>query len=495
MITKRYISLQIGYKAGLQSGNIITQSPAFVKSKFSENNKFIRSIVWEAPFAYNNITKKPEESEKSMKFGFYTLGCKVNLFETQALMRLAQARGHEICSRDADAFIINTCSVTAVSDHKNLRAFHKIRRENPRAVIAACGCFAQTEPDKLRATGEIDLICGTSARADVLALCEAAVAGRRETDLSRFRMPGRAFEPLPAGVPQGRTRALLKLEDGCDNYCAYCIIPYARGHVRSLPLAEAVHEAERLRDAGVHEIVLTGIEISSYGRDLDGQPTLTDAAETLCRAVPAVYFRLGSLEPRTVNADFCARLSALPNLRPHFHLSLQSGCDAVLARMKRRYDTAFFLERCRMLRAAFPDCSITTDLIVGFPGETEDEFAQTLAFLETCALSDVHVFPYSARPGTPAADMDGQLPQTEKEVRAVRAKAVAARTARAYRLRFVGRTLNVLFEHRTPNGAWSGHSPYCFPVRASHPAIAKNRFVPVRITQVTEDGLSGTALL
>lgn len=431
-----------------------------------------------------------------MKFGFYTLGCKVNLFETQALMQQAQARGHEICSRDADAFIINTCSVTAISDHKNLRAFHKIRRENPRAIIAACGCFAQTEPEKLQASGEIDLICGTAARSDVIALCEQAVQGKYPQDLAKFRTLDRSYELLPAGVPAGRTRALLKVEDGCDNYCTYCIIPYARGHVRSMPLDTAVSEAVRLAQAGVHEIVVTGIEISSYGRDFPEPSSLLTLIAALCQAVPQTFIRLGSLEPRTIDEDFCRSLSQYSNLRPHFHLSLQSGCDAVLSRMKRRYTTAFFAERCEMLRSYFPDCSITTDLIVGFPGETDAEFQDTLRFIKQCNFSDMHVFPYSVRPGTPAAAMPMQITDAEKAARAGQVKSVAAQMSQAYRERFIGRTLSVLFEHPVAGtDTWSGHSDYCFSVQATHPTIAKNKLLLVHITGLTETGLSGKICL
>ena len=186
-----------------------------------------------------------------MKFGFYTLGCKVNLFETQALMQQARANGHDVCSKNADVFIINTCSVTAISDRKNIRAFHKIRRENPQALLVACGCFAQTEPDKLEASGEIDFICGTASRGEIIALCEQAVQGNREVNLEKFRTLDRTYEVLPAGVPEGRTRALLKIEDGCDQYCTYCIIPYARGHVRSMPPALVIEEAVRLSQANV----------------------------------------------------------------------------------------------------------------------------------------------------------------------------------------------------------------------------------------------------
>lgn len=430
-----------------------------------------------------------------MKFGFYTLGCKVNLFETQALMQQAAARGHEICTHDADAFIINTCSVTAVSNHKNLRAFHKIRRENPHAVIAACGCFAQTEPEKLQALGEIDLVCGNAARSDVIALCEDAVKGRQPADLERFRKLDHTYEFLPAGIPAGRTRALLKIEDGCDNYCTYCIIPYARGHVRSMQLDAAVSEAVRLSQLGVQEIILTGIEISSYGRDLPDHPSLCDLVSALCEAVPHTHIRLGSLEPRTIDSEFCRILSQYPNLRPHFHLSLQSGCDHTLARMKRRYSTAFFAERCAMLRACFPDCSITTDLIVGFPGESPDEFNTTLEFIQQCAFSDMHVFPYSIRPGTPAASMRMQIKEPEKAARAQQVKDLAAQMSQAYRSRFIGRVLPVLFEHSIHHSdIWSGHSDYCFSVQASHPDIHKNCQLPVFITGLTETGLQGTVI-
>ena len=425
-----------------------------------------------------------------MKFGFYTLGCKVNLFETQALMQQARANGHDICSKDADVFVINTCSVTAISDRKNIRAFHKIRRENPKALLVACGCFAQTEADKLEASGEIDLICGTASRGEIIALCEQAVQGNREIDLAKFRVLNRTYEVLPAGVPEGRTRALLKIEDGCDQYCTYCIIPYARGHVRSMPPALVIEEAVRLAQANVQEIMLTGIEISSYGRDLPEQTNFTALIAMLCEAVPNTYIRLGSLEPRTIDTEFCSRLQRYENLRPHFHLSLQSGCNRILARMKRRYTSEFFAERCAMLRQSFPDCSITTDLIVGFPGETDTDFAQTLEFIRACDFSDIHVFPYSVRSGTPAADMPDQIPLAVKNQRAEQVKKIAAQMSKQYREKFVGRTLEVLFEH--PDGdIWSGHSAYCFPVTASGQEIQKNKLCQVHIMAVTDTGVSG----
>lgn len=423
-----------------------------------------------------------------MRFSFFTLGCKVNLFETQALEQLAQARGHEIVDKDADAVIINTCTVTSVSDHKNIRAFHRLRKDHPRAVIAACGCFAQTDPERVRATGEIDLICGTANRADVIARCEAAVQGK---DVPTCTQADGGYELLPAGVPRGRTRALLKIEDGCNNFCTYCIIPYARGRVRSLPPAQAEQETARLEGQGVHEIVLTGIEIASYGRDLQPAVSLTDLLCDLLPAHPAVRFRLGSLDPRVVDADFCNRLADFPNLARHFHLSLQSGCDSVLRRMGRKYTTEGYAQAVERVRAVFPDASITTDLIVGFPGETEEEFAATLTFLERCAFAAVHVFPFSVREGTRAAQMAGQLSQQEKTARAEQAKSVALRLSEAYRCGFVGRELTVLPEHRI-GGFWAAHGTYGFPIYIEEDIrVQKNGPVTVRLEALYHDGLRG----
>lgn len=420
-----------------------------------------------------------------MKFAFFTLGCKVNLFETQALMQLAASRGHEIVERDADAVIVNTCTVTSVSDHKNIRAFHKLRKDNPQAVIAACGCFAQTDPERIRATGEIDLVCGTSNRAQTIDLCEAAVEGR-DAKPQTGDAPG--YELLPAGIPKGRTRALLKIEDGCNNFCSYCIIPYARGRVRSLPPEQAERETARLQDAGVHEIVLTGIEIASYGRDLTPQLSLADLLCRLLTRHPAIRFRLGSLDPRVVDQAFCSRLSELDNLARHFHLSLQSGCDTVLERMGRKYTTAQYYHSVQLLRQAFPDCSITTDLIVGFPGETEVEFEQTLAFLEQCAFASVHVFPYSARKGTRAASMPGQLSRREKMARADHARQTAAALSERYRRRFIGCQMQALPEHQTEDGLWAAHGMYGFPIYIEGAGV-KNHPVEVRVQALHYDGV------
>nr|WP_297172390.1 tRNA (N(6)-L-threonylcarbamoyladenosine(37)-C(2))-methylthiotransferase MtaB [uncultured Agathobaculum sp.] len=422
-----------------------------------------------------------------MKFGFFTLGCKVNLFETQALTQLAAARGHEIVDRNADAVIINTCTVTSASDHKNIRAFHKLRRDNPHAVIAACGCFAQVDPERVHAVKEIDLVCGTGDRARVIELCEAAAAGRSVTAAA---VRSDSYESLPAGVPRGRTRALLKIEDGCDYCCTYCIIPHARGRVRSLPPKHAQQEVQRMQQGGVHEIVLTGIELASYGRDLSPRISLTQLLCRLLTDFPDIRFRLGSLDPRMVDGLFCKAVAGFGNLAEHFHLSLQSGCDSVLARMGRRYSTEEYFQGVQLLRKTFPDCSITTDLIVGFPGETEGEFLQTLTFLEKCAFASVHVFPYSARKGTRAADMPDQLSQREKAARAKRAKAVAAKLREQYLTRFIGRTMQALPEHLTGE-QWTAHGRYEFPIYIKGMGASKNNPVGVRITGLYRDGVCG----
>ncbi len=420
-----------------------------------------------------------------MKFAFYTLGCKVNLFETQALRQLVQERGHVIVEQDADAVIINTCTVTSVSDHKNIRAFHKMRKENPDAVIAACGCFAQLDPERIQKTNEIDIICGTRDRAAVIGQCEQAVLGY---SLQAEETPHDAFELLPAGVPAGRTRALLKIEDGCDNYCTYCIIPYARGHVRSMPLEKINQEVARLVQEDVHEIVLTGIEISAYGKDLQPTVSLTDLLYHLLHTYPDMRFRLGSLDPRIIDESFCDRLCNFPNLARHFHLSLQSGCNSVLKRMGRRYTAEQYYSKVKLLNKFFPRCSITTDLIVGFPGETEDEFQQSLRFLKECKFAAVHVFPFSPREGTRAAKMADQLPNTMKADRASQAKIIAADLSAQYLTQFIGDTLTVLPEHKV-NGRWASHGSYGFPVYIEGTGIKKNLPVDIRTTARFRDGL------
>ena len=405
-----------------------------------------------------------------MKIAIYTLGCKVNQYETQAMETILRQRGHQLVDfeEQADAYIINTCTVTAVSDKKSRQAIRRCRRLNSEAVVAVCGCYAQTTPEAVEAL-EVDLIYGTGDRMQFLEDLESAVHGRQKVNVDEV-MARRSFEFLPAGGLEGRTRCMLKVEDGCVNFCTYCTIPYARGPVRSLSLDQAVAEARRMEEQGYREIVLTGIEISSWGKDLRNGLSLIDLIEGICQAVPGLRIRLGSLEPRTITEDFCLRAAKLPNLCPHFHLSLQSGCDATLKRMNRKYDTARYLESCALLRQHFDRPAITTDLITGFPGETEEEFSATLDFIQRANFAAMHIFPYSRRSGTPAYDMPDQVPMAEKEARAHRAAQVAAQMEADYLAHYVGKTLPVLFEEEK-DGLWRGHAPNYVEIRCKGEAL------------------------
>ena len=402
-----------------------------------------------------------------MRIALYTLGCKVNQYETQAMEQELTTQGHELVAFEepADAYIINTCSVTAVSDKKSRQMIRRAKKMNPHAIVAACGCYAQTHTDEVAALG-IDLVGGTGQRMEFLRQLLAAAEEKRQRVLVDDALRRHEFEVLPAGGQMSRTRAMLKVEDGCRNFCSYCIIPFARGPVRSLPLHEAVRQTEQLAAEGYREVVLTGIEISSWGQDLAGEQSLIDLLEAVSEAAGDMRLRLGSLEPRTITENFCRRASRLKNLCPHFHLSLQSGCDETLRRMNRRYDTARYLESVALLRAYFSGVAVTTDLITGFPGETEEEFEKTLAFLRRCAFAQIHVFPYSIRPGTRAAAME-QVPKSVKEARAARAGQVAAELHEKYLRSCVGQTFPVLFEQAGEDGCFVGHAPNYMEVAAA----------------------------
>ena len=422
-----------------------------------------------------------------MRIAIYTLGCKVNQYETQAMEQELAAQGHELVDfeQPADAYIINTCSVTAISDKKSRQMIRRARKLNPDAIVAACGCYVQTHTDEVLELG-IDLVGGTGQRMEFLRQLLTA-AEKKTRVLVDDALHRHEFEILPAGGQMSRTRAMLKVEDGCRNFCTYCIIPFARGPVRSLPISEAVAQTGQLAAEGYQEVVITGIEISSWGQDLDGEKSLMDLLEAVSAAAGEMRLRLGSLEPRTITEDFCRRAAKLTNLCPHFHLSLQSGCDETLRRMNRRYDTERFYKSVTLLREFFPGVAITTDLITGFPGETEEEFQKTLDFIRRCEFAQIHVFPYSVRPGTRAAAME-QLPKSVKEERAARAGEVAAQLHEQYLQSCVGQVYPVLFEQPGREGEFTGHAPNYMEVTAPGEDL-HNCLRPVRIT-----GVKGTIL-
>ena len=419
-----------------------------------------------------------------MKVAFYTLGCKVNQYETQALEQMLTARGHELVpfEGEADAYVINTCTVTAVSDKKSRQVIRRARKSAPDAIIAVCGCYPQTHPQDMDELS-IDLVSGTGDRTGFVELLERTWQERQPITALDDAFKRRVFEVLPAGGLEGRTRAMMKVQDGCVNFCTYCIIPYARGPIRSLPLCEATRQAAQLAGEGYQELVLTGIEISSWGHELKDGSSPIDLIEAVCAAAPGCRIRLGSLEPRTITEEFCRRAAKLNNLCPHFHLSMQSGCDTVLKRMNLKYDTTRFYESVCLLRKWFDDPAITTDMIVGFPGEMEEEFAATLAFIQKCAFSAMHIFPYSRRPGTPADKMPDQITKDVKEERAHRGAAIAAQMERAYLERQVGQEVPVLFEEQR-NGLWRGYTTRYTEVLTDSAENLHNQVRTVRITKL-----------
>ena len=392
------------------------------------------------------------EKTSTMKYAVYTLGCKVNQYETQAIETMLGERGFVPTNENADVIIVNTCAVTAESGRKSRQAIRRLMGKHPDALVAVCGCFSQLEPEAVKELGA-DIVFGSGQKEKLVeAIAERLPLVEVDDPFKRLY-----FEPLPAGAVSGRTRAMLKIQDGCDNFCTYCVIPFTRGRVRSLPLKDCENQAAGLGASGYKEIVVTGIEIASYGKDLPGKPTLADAICAIAKAAPSSRIRLGSIEPTVITEEFCVRLSECPNVCPHFHLSLQSGCDKILQKMHRKYTASEFLKCCELLYRYYPGCALTADLICGFPGESDDDFSETLAFLEKCGFMYVHAFPYSPRPGTKAADMPEQLSRAEKESRVRKAEEVIRRLQHDYLMKQIGKRLPVLFEKPQ-----EGHSDnYC----------------------------------
>ena len=428
-----------------------------------------------------------------MKIGFYTLGCKVNQYETQAMEQILLEKGHEIGTlKDVcDAYIINTCSVTAVADKKNRAVIRRVRRDAPEAILAVCGCYTQHAAEKLEGMG-IDVVGGSGQRLEFLEKVLEAVQTKQKATVLDAALRRRAFEVLPAGGLDGRTRAMLKVQDGCVNFCSYCIIPYTRGPVRSAPLELAVEQAKELAAEGFREIIVTGIDIASWGVDLPVKPGLETLITAVCQAVPDLRVRLGSLEPRVITEEFCEAMAKLPNLCPQFHLSMQSGCDRVLERMKRKYDTARYLQSVELLYRYFPGCAVTTDMIVAFPGETEEEFEESLQFIQKCRFADMHIFPYSRRPGTPADKMPGQHANAVKEDRSRRAIAVAEEMNRSFREAMVGTRQQVLFEEEQ-EGLYAGHAPNYMKIYVKGQNL-HNEIRTVIVEKIHKDGLFATEI-
>lgn len=395
-----------------------------------------------------------------MRYSVHTLGCKVNQYETSAIESLLAERGHTKAAQDADLIIINTCAVTAESGRKSRQAIRRMQHDNPNAVSVVCGCFSQISPEDVKALN-VDIVYGSGDKKQLVQDIERYMELHESVLNVDNPFKRMEFEDLPAGAVDGRTRAMLKIQDGCANFCTYCVIPYTRGRVRSLPISAAVSKAMSLEAEGFREIVLTGIEIASYGKDFRDGTSLQDIVCAIAKAAPKMRIRLGSLEPTIITEEFCKALSDCGNVCRHFHLSLQSGCDETLSNMNRKYDTESFYEKTLLLQKYFPDCAFTADLITGFPGETAENHQSTLDFIKKCGFSSMHIFPYSVRPGTKAAEMPNQLNRSVKSERAAQAQAIAREMTEVYLQKQLGKTLPVIFETER-DGYAIGHSDnYC----------------------------------
>ena len=410
----------------------------------------------------------------------YTLGCKVNQYDTEAMLESFERAGYRAVpfNGGADVYLINTCTVTGTGDQKSLKTVRKIARNHPDCAIIVAGCLAQREAEKIAEMDNVRLVIGVQRRAEVVELLEQAVAeGKAYNAVAPLKNAG--FENLFVTRHEGKTRATMKIQEGCDRYCSYCIIPYVRGPVRSMSMDEVKAEAKRLADAGYHEIVVTGIHMASYGRGTED--TLIDAIRAIHDTPGVERVRIGSLEPVIVDDAFAKALSEMPGLARQFHLSMQSGSAGVLKRMHRRYTPEEYFAACENLRRYMPECAMTTDVIAGFPGETEEEFAETMAFVEKVHFARIHVFPYSRRSGTVADRMDGQVPENIKRERAQKLIELGNKLEEEYVLSTVGTVQRVLFEQLAGEGLAEGYTGCYVRVRAK---AEPNTFGCVRIERV-----------
>ncbi len=422
-----------------------------------------------------------------MKAAFYALGCKVNQYESDCCAESFRKKGYEIGSFDerCDVYVLNTCSVTNIGDRKSRQMLRRAKKLNPRAVVVAAGCYAQTRADELEKMPEVDIVAGTANRHLIADMVEGFLRGENPYTV-RDIMKERLYEELESDGSGERTRAYIKIQDGCDNFCSYCIIPYARGPVRSRKIENIAKEARRLAARGFAEAVVTGISVASYGKDLESRPTLTDVIRTVCATPGIERVRLGSIDPRAFDSDFISFLAGERKICRQFHISLQSGSDTVLKRMNRKYTAADYERRVRMLTEKMPDAAITTDIICGFPEETEAEFNETVRFVRRVGFARVHVFPYSQRSGTAAAKM-AQLPIPLREERAKALGAICEKMQIEFENKFIGTETGVLFE-QTHGGTSEGLTGNYLRVYVETPVPLDGQILPVRITKRDEDG-------
>lgn len=420
-----------------------------------------------------------------MKFYIATLGCKVNQYESQIMHEKLENAGYSYtnCKSDADIVIINSCTVTSVSDSKAVKLLHRVRRENPHSIIALTGCLPQAFPNDARFS-DADIILGNRSRNSIVPSIEEFLHTHSRIVNVTSHSKNDIFEPMIVSDFNERTRAFVKIEDGCNRYCSYCIIPYARGPVRSKPIEDIKNELNILSAKGYKEIVLVGINLSAYGQEFGLD--IADAVEASCSIEGIERIRLSSLEPERMDIDTIKRISSFEKLCPQFHLSLQSGCDETLKRMNRHYNTEQYSEIVKNLRNAFENCAITTDIMVGFPGETDNEFAESLEFAKNISFAKTHVFSYSRRPGTVADKAPNQIDSQTKDRRSKEMIALTNKTRRDFLQSQIGRKEYVLFERRH-NGVYEGYTKNYTPVFVKTEVNLSGKILPVKITDAVDE--------
>lgn len=425
-----------------------------------------------------------------MKVSFYALGCKVNQYEIDCYAKMFRENGWETgsFSEVCDAYVINTCAITNIGERKSRQIIRRARKLNPDAVIAVTGCYAQTKAEEVKKMSEVDVVLGTANRALICEMVEAKLRGEDIDNLTDI-MKLRDYEELECEGKTERTRAYIKIQDGCDNFCSYCIVPYARGPVRSRKIENIVREAEKLSEKGFREVVLTGISVASYGKDLKDGSTLKNVIEEVCRVEGIERVRLSSISPQIFDDEFISLIAGERKMCRHFHISLQSGSSSVLKRMNRKYTAEEYLDTLSRIRSKMPDSGITTDIICGFPEETEAEFQETIDFVQKAQFLKVHVFPYSERSGTVAAEMS-QIPHFVREERAARLGRITEEIAEDVENSFLGQVLEVLFE-KSENGVSEGIAGNYLRIYCEGTSELEGKICKVKITDRKEGKLTG----
>lgn len=422
------------------------------------------------------------------KVAFITLGCKVNQYETNGMIQNFLQKGYEIVehTKEADIYVVNTCTVTNIADRKSRQMLRRVKEQNPQAVVVACGCYVQVAKDEIQAIEEIDLVIGNSEKNAMVEMVEKYLEKNERLKKVTDIMQQKDYVELGEITYTEKTRAVIKVQDGCDRFCSYCIIPYARGRVRSRKPEKVIHEIEKIAQKGIQEVVITGIHIASYGKDFKEEYGLIDLLEEINQVEGIQRIRLGSIEPLLITEKFIERLVKLEKICHHFHLSLQSGCDETLKRMNRRYSTQEFKEIVERLRKAYVDVILTTDIIVGFPGESQEEFEETYEFLKEIQFYKMHIFKYSPRKGTKAAQMKEQIDGKLKEERSQKLIVLSDQNEKEYNEKYLGKEVQVLCEEKK-DGFYQGHTKNYIRVKIKAKEELENKIVKVQVMKVEKD--------